>query len=289
MLGSPCSACCNICGIDWSQASSVEVEIEAVDYYSRWHGRQLIYNPSDTRDFYYSLGLKGSRFNGTFSLTRVQGTFFTPGLSQWEYRITDTPQMCSIVSGTAQPPGIYLTAYMPDTAPAINGQQPAVVFNVQGTASSYVSRGAASFTELADMTCREFVRDQPWRGSYYVPCTAPVSRVGGGFDATQQTIASALPGLEQAMFFSFSLGTNEGLSYGWSGSGFGEFGKDPFDWYGGFEVVRDQIFPPDWINVHKLQSTYAADPQKAPDLGGAPGLAVPVAQIVTVKRISVRL
>ena len=206
--------------------------------------------------------------------------------------------MCATVTGTGRPPGIYLDARAPNTTNPFNGQPTAISIQVFGTASSYVSRNSPSYTSLDEMRCNgEFVRNNPWTGWYYLPCANQVSKVSGGFDAAYQSLLPAY-NCTTAMSFSFQTSLNEVLNYGWSAQGFGTIGRDPFDWYGGFEVIQQQVAEPNYINVRKIQSTRESDPEKIPSQpagcavmasSNMPKLGVPVSDIIKITRISVRL
>jgi len=275
MLGSPCSPCCNICGVDWTYASVVEIELEGTDYYSTWRGRsradeELI--GIGARDYYFSFGFKGSAYNGTFQLSRtfISNNFQLQRYSQWEYLMPGVKQFCQ--TGVLRPPGLHAFLWFPPTGYLIASMNTIFELWPSGSSMSYVSVGSQSFTALDDMECQypaslraySFATGLP---SHVVECTRPVERVSSGWIAREGDVVKLTT--SPHMLINFSALVNNGQMFGWRAVGGGTLGRDPFDWYGGLETVRQQVNEPPYINVEKISSTRAADPDKLPSYGYA--------------------
>jgi hypothetical protein len=293
MLGSPCSPCCNICGIDWTYASVVEIELEGTDYYSTWHGRSLAAEEPagvGARDYYFSFGFKGSAYNGTFQLSR---TFISNSLqfqrySQWEYLMPGVQQFCQ--SGSLRPPGLHAFLWFPPNS-YLGGTillPNTEIFHLwpSGSSMSYVSVGSQSFTALDDMECQypasrraySFATGLP---SHVVDCTRPVEKVSSGWVARESDIVT-VPSSPH-MLIRFGALVDSPAQFNWIAVGGGTLGRDRFDWYGGLETVRQQVNPPPYINVEKISSTRAADPDKLPSYG----YAFPLSELVKLKSVRV--
>ena len=291
MLGSDCSACCNVCGTDWTYASLVEVEIESVDYYSRWHGRSLGSEEANgvSRDYYFSFGFKGSAFSGTFQLTRSfisnQLAFFRN--SRWGYQASAMP-LCELVSPFPERlyGGVYATI---NFNPSTTSTPAAGNFELWPTGSSisYVSVGTESYTALDDMACPSNIGTDQLRRwtfgdgapSHRVFCTSPVQKLSQGWQATGTSIEVTKSGHMQV---SFSVLGKYATQFQWSGT---TVGPDLYDWRNGFGEVVRAATPPAEIAVQKVSSTRAEDPQR---LSGR-GLFFPLSDIVKLKRVRVIL
>jgi hypothetical protein len=264
----------------------VEIEVEGTDYYSTWHGRSLAYEEPDfrARDYYFSFGFKGSAYNGTFQLSR---TFISNSLqfqrySQWEYLMPGVQQFCQ--SGAIRPPGLHAFLWFPP----IGDSGANTIFELwpSGSSTSYVAVGSQSFTALADMTCQPGVRSvyfSTGNPSHVLACTQPVEKVSPGWVANEDHIVARPQSVH--MNIGFNVIGSYATQFGWVAQGFGTLGRDPFDWYGGLETVRQQVNQPPYINVEKVSSTRAADPAKLPTTGHV----FQLSELVKLKRVRVLL